>query len=48
MRAKLLFGSLVLLLLACLPANAATFRWTSQGDILTLDPHAQTKDSPLR
>ncbi len=43
MRAKLLFGSLVLLLLACLPANAATFRWTSQGDILTLDPHAQNE-----
>jgi|SRR6202521_2428014 len=42
MRPKWIFG-LVVLMLAWLPASAATFRWTSQGDILTLDPHAQNE-----
>jgi peptide/nickel transport system substrate-binding protein len=35
---------LVLLATACLlPAQAATFRWSSQGDFLTADPHAQNE-----
>jgi peptide/nickel transport system substrate-binding protein len=36
--------ALLLLLAACLlPAQAATFRWSSQGDFLTADPHAQNE-----
>jgi peptide/nickel transport system substrate-binding protein len=39
LRAALLLGAL----LAVLPAGAASFRWSSQGDFLTADPHAQNE-----
>ncbi len=32
-----------LALWAGVPADAKTFRWSSQGDILTMDPHAQNE-----
>ena len=31
------------LVLAAAPAAAKTFRWSSQGDFLTADPHAQNE-----
>ncbi len=34
---------LLLVLAACAPAQAATFRWSSQGDYLSADPHAQNE-----
>jgi peptide/nickel transport system substrate-binding protein len=35
--------TLGLLLALALPAGAATFRWSSQGDYLSADPHAQNE-----
>ena len=29
--------------LAVAPVHAKTLRWSSQGDILTMDPHAQNE-----
>lgn len=43
MRLKLLLAPFFVLMLVCLPAGAKTFRWASQGDLLTLDPHAQNE-----
>ncbi len=31
------------LAVSAIPANAKTFRWASQGDVLTMDPHAQNE-----
>ena len=33
----------VALMLASAPADAKPFRWSSQGDFLTADPHAQNE-----
>jgi peptide/nickel transport system substrate-binding protein len=41
--AALAATALVLGLLATAPAQARTLRWASQGDALTLDPHAQNE-----
>ena len=38
--AGLLLGAL---LLSALPAQAQTLRWSSAGDVLTLDPYAQNE-----
>ncbi|HEX9391649.1 MAG TPA: ABC transporter substrate-binding protein [Usitatibacteraceae bacterium] len=35
--------ALLMLVLVCNISEAKTLRWTSQGDILTLDPHAQNE-----
>ncbi|SDW41647.1 peptide/nickel transport system substrate-binding protein [Albimonas donghaensis] len=35
--------SLAVLALVAAPASAQTFRWTSQGDALTMDPHSQNE-----
>jgi peptide/nickel transport system substrate-binding protein len=43
MRANFALIALLVLASACGTAGAASFRWTSQGDILTLDPHAQNE-----
>src|SRR6185295_6401653 len=44
-RASLTFCGTILLLYGCLPAvtDAASFRWSSQGDYLSADPHAQNE-----
>ncbi|MEO0681228.1 MAG: ABC transporter substrate-binding protein [Pseudomonadota bacterium] len=36
-------ASLTVLAVLAAPASAQTFRWTSQGDALTMDPHAQNE-----
>ena len=43
MRKHILVGVLAATLLAPIGAHAKTLRWASQGDILTLDPHAQNE-----
>ncbi|MDO5680890.1 MAG: ABC transporter substrate-binding protein [Pelistega sp.] len=43
MHKKLLISALSAALLVPMAAQAKTFRWASQGDILTLDPHAQNE-----
>lgn len=43
MKAKLLSACAALALIAALPASAATLRWASQGDALTMDPHSQNE-----
>ncbi|MGO3890030.1 MAG: ABC transporter substrate-binding protein [Paenalcaligenes sp.] len=43
MRQKILISALAALMLAPVALNAKTLRWASQGDILTLDPHAQNE-----
>ena len=36
-------ASLAVLAMLAAPASAQTFRWTSQGDALTMDPHSQNE-----
>jgi ABC-type transport system substrate-binding protein len=36
-------ASMAVLAVLAAPASAQTFRWTSQGDALTMDPHAQNE-----
>lgn len=36
-------ASIAVLALVAAPASAQTFRWTSQGDALTMDPHSQNE-----
>lgn len=43
MQKKLLISALTAALLLPVASNAKTLRWASQGDILTLDPHAQNE-----
>ncbi len=43
MRQKILVSALAAVLLVPAALHAKTFRWASQGDILTLDPHAQNE-----
>ncbi|HQZ46048.1 MAG TPA: ABC transporter substrate-binding protein, partial [Usitatibacteraceae bacterium] len=40
---RLLAAAVAALVLAAAPAAAKTFRWSSQGDFLTADPHAQNE-----
>jgi peptide/nickel transport system substrate-binding protein len=42
-RTAALGAALLMAALACGSAGAATFRWSSQGDFLTADPHAQNE-----
>ena len=43
MHKKLLVAALSAALFVPLAAQSKTLRWASQGDILTLDPHAQNE-----
>lgn len=43
MMSKLLTATALVALVAAMPASAATLRWTSQGDALTMDPHSQNE-----
>jgi len=43
MRQRILVGALATAFLLPLGVQAETLRWASQGDILTLDPHAQNE-----
>src|SRR5690625_7678194 len=43
MRQHILAGALAAAFLLPVSSQAETLRWASQGDILTLDPHAQNE-----